>query len=62
MGVVYFDQRLGVIHPKSWLKSAFQVFPMFLQDFDAKMIKNDVKMSIYLAYFQMLVDTKMLVQ
>ena len=36
MPVVYFDQHLGVAHSKPYRKSPFSIF---LQDFDAKMIK-----------------------
>ena len=38
--VVYFDQRLGAVHSKCWLKPIFSMFFTFSQDFDAKMINN----------------------
>ena len=40
--VVYFDKRLGTAHSKCWQKSLF-LFSYFLQDFDAKMKKNQAK-------------------
>ena len=52
----YFDQHLGAGE-----NIFFYVFQMLLQDFDAKAPKNDIKMSISVAYSQMLVDTKMLI-
>ena len=48
--------------PNAGLNLVFSIFGMALQDCDAKMIKNEVKISIFLPYSQMLVTTKTLVE
>ena len=57
--VVYFDQGLGAVSyvclmkiqklqtPNANLNLLFHVFHKFLQDFFAKIIKNEVKISIF---------------
>ena len=68
MLVVYFDQCFGAEKSKRLSKFDFSHFCTFLQDFDAKIMKNEVKMmkasfwglfrTISLLYFQPLIDTK----
>ena len=50
--------RLYAAHSKCQSKSAFLHFRMFLPDFNAKMINNLAK-NCFLAFPQMLVDTKL---
>ena len=42
--IVYYDQRLCVGHSKRWSKSALLTFS---HGFDAKMTKNEAKMSVF---------------
>ena len=57
--VVYFNQCLGARHFKRLVRICFF---LFLQHLDEKVTKNVAKISIFVAYFHALIDTKSLVK
>ena len=56
---VYFNQGLGAEHFKRLVRICFF---LFLQHLDEKVTKNVAKISIFVAYFHALIDTKSLVK